>query len=332
MFIFSKFGNTMNINLIEVIEVPRTAREKSEDSIFHIMVRSISEVNLFRTDNDKKVYLNLIKKYQDLYHFKIYAYCLMDNHAHLVIDVNGADISSIMHCTDFCYARYFNKVYKRHGHLFQDRFKSKIVKSDRYLRVVIGYVHNNPVDLQGYNSNPEKYSFSSLPVFLNMQKDPSGLLDQNFINSFFRLNVKRSNDEMAISQDDYLKFVNACNDPKMKDEVDFSGECSEYVSNNTPLIRNFNIALVITYVAEKTGIDSLMIYAKYNRTALKPRAIAAFLLRSLCNCRCGDICRILGNITQSRASSLTRIGLDLVRGSDFYRDIADEFIMTYSSE
>ena len=331
MFIFSKFGNTMNINLIEVIEVPRTAREKSEDSIFHIMVRSISEVNLFRTDNDKKVYLNLIKKYQDLYHFKIYAYCLMDNHAHLVIDVNGADISSIMHCTDFCYARYFNKVYKRHGHLFQDRFKSKIVKSDRYLRVVIGYVHNNPVDLQGYNSNPEKYSFSSLPVFLNMQKDPSGLLDQNFINSFFRLNVKRSNDEMAISQDDYLEFVNACNDPKMKDEVDFSGECSEYVSNNTPLIRNFDSSLVISYVSEKTGIDSFMIYAKNNRTSHKPRAIAAFLLRSLCNCRCADICRILGNITQSMASSLTRTGLDLVLGSSFYKEIVDEFITTYSS-
>ena len=64
----------MNINVIEVIELPRTAREKSDDSIFHVMVRSISEVNLFRTDKDKTVYLNLIKKYQDLYHFKIYKF------------------------------------------------------------------------------------------------------------------------------------------------------------------------------------------------------------------------------------------------------------------
>ncbi|MBP1744990.1 MAG: transposase IS200-family protein [Firmicutes bacterium] len=311
--------------------MPRTAREKSDDSIFHIMVRSISEVTLFRTDKDKKVYLNLMKKYQHLYHFKVFAYCLMDNHAHFVIDVNGADISDIMHCTDLSYARYFNKVHKRHGHLFQDRFKSKIVKSDRYLRTVTGYIHNNPVDLRGFKANPEKYSFSSLPVYLNLQKDPFDLLDYNFINSFFRLNVKRLNDGMSISREGYLKFVNNCTDPEKKKEFDFSGECSEYVSNINPLIRKFDINIVINYVAEKTGVESLLIYAKNSRSALNARAIAAFLLRSLCNCRCSDICRILGNITQSRASGLTRIGLDLVINNILYRDMVDEFISTYSS-
>jgi len=311
--------------------LPRTAREKSDDSIFHIMVRSISEVTLFRTDKDKKVYLNLMKKYQHLYHFKVFAYCLMDNHAHFVIDVNGADISDIMHCTDLSYARYFNKVHKRHGHLFQDRFKSKIVKSDRYLRTVTGYIHNNPVDLRGFKANPEKYSFSSLPVYLNLQKDPFDLLDYNFINSFFRLNVKRLNDGMSISREGYLKFVNNCTDPEKKKEFDFSGECSEYVSNINPLIRKFDINIVINYVAEKTGVESLLIYAKNSRSALNARAIAAFLLRSLCNCRCSDICRILGNITQSRASGLTRIGLDLVINNILYRDMVDEFISTYSS-
>jgi len=311
--------------------LPRTAREKSDDSIFHIMVRSISEVTLFRTDKDKKVYLNLMKKYQHLYHFKVFAYCLMDNHAHFVIDVNGADISDIMHCTDLSYARYFNKVHKRHGHLFQDRFKSKIVKSDRYLRTVIGYIHNNPVDLRGFKANPEKYSFSSLPVYLNLQKDPFDLLDYNFINSFFRLNVKRLNDGMSISREGYLKFVNNCTDPEKKKEFDFSGECSEYVSNINPLIRKFDINIVINYVAEKTGVESLLIYAKNSRSALNARAIAAFLLRSLCNCRCSDICRILGNITQSRASGLTRIGLDLIVNNILYRDMVDEFISTYSS-
>lgn len=311
--------------------MPRTAREKSDDSIFHIMVRSISEVTLFRTDKDKKVYLNLMKKYQHLYHFKVFAYCLMDNHAHFVIDVNGADISDIMHCTDLSYARYFNKVHKRHGHLFQDRFKSKIVKSDRYLRTVTGYIHNNPVDLRGFKANPEKYSFSSLPVYLNLQKDPFDLLDYNFINSFFRLNVKRLNDGMSISREGYLKFVNNCTDPEKKKEFDFSGECSEYVSNINPLIRKFDINIVINYVAEKTGVESLLIYAKNSRSALNARAIAAFLLRSLCNCRCSDICRILGNITQSRASGLTRIGLDLIVNNILYRDMVDEFISTYSS-
>ncbi|WDC83583.1 transposase [Caloramator sp. mosi_1] len=57
----------------------------------------------------------------------------MDNHAHFIIDANGADISKIMHFINYKYAMWFNKRYSRHGHLFQDRFKSKIVKDERYL-------------------------------------------------------------------------------------------------------------------------------------------------------------------------------------------------------
>lgn len=65
--------------------------------------------------------------YQENYGFKVYGFCLMDNHAHFIIDVNGADISNIMHSINFKYAQVYNRKHKRHGHLFQDRFKSKIV-------------------------------------------------------------------------------------------------------------------------------------------------------------------------------------------------------------
>ena len=77
--------------------MPRMARVKTDDSIFHIMCKSISEVNLFKDDDDKKKYLSLIKKYKVLYNFKLYGYCLMNNHSHLMIDANGSDISIVMH-------------------------------------------------------------------------------------------------------------------------------------------------------------------------------------------------------------------------------------------
>ena len=57
-------------------------------------------------------------------------------HSHLLVDANGADISKVMHGINFSYAMYFNKKYKRDGHLFKDRFKSKIVDNDRYLKTV----------------------------------------------------------------------------------------------------------------------------------------------------------------------------------------------------
>ena len=122
----------------------RKARLKADDAIFHIMCKSISEVNLFRDDQDKEKYIYLLKKYKKLYNVKIYGYCLMDNHAHLLVDSNGADISKVMHGINFSYAMYFNKKYKREGHLFKDRFMSKIVDNDRYLKTVSLYIHNNP--------------------------------------------------------------------------------------------------------------------------------------------------------------------------------------------
>ena len=66
------------------------ARVKTFDSIFHIMCRSISEVDLFKTQDDKLQYIYYIRKYQKIYEFKVYGYCLMNNHVHMLIDANGS--------------------------------------------------------------------------------------------------------------------------------------------------------------------------------------------------------------------------------------------------
>jgi REP element-mobilizing transposase RayT len=68
--------------------MPRIARQKTDDAIFHVMSRSISELELFKDDSDKLKYLSIIKKYQKLYKFRVYGYCLMDSHVHLIIDAN----------------------------------------------------------------------------------------------------------------------------------------------------------------------------------------------------------------------------------------------------
>ena len=137
--------------------MPRCARVKEKDAIYHVMVKSITEIPLFKKDDDKNEYLNLMKKYQTIYGFKVYAYCIMSNHAHFIIDPRGADISKIMHGLNFKYAQTFNKNNKRNGHLFQDRFKSKIVKTDRYLLILSAYIHNNPLKIKGYEKCPVLY-------------------------------------------------------------------------------------------------------------------------------------------------------------------------------
>ena len=142
--------------------MPRHARIKPKGAIHHVMVRSISEVDMFKEEADKYEYIKILKEYKELYRFNLYGYCFMDNHAHLMINANGADISKIMHGINFKFAQYFNRKHGRHGHLFQDRFKSKVVEDINYLYALSAYIHNNPTVIDGYEDCPEKYMFSSL--------------------------------------------------------------------------------------------------------------------------------------------------------------------------
>jgi REP element-mobilizing transposase RayT len=201
--------------------MPRCARLKSEDSIYHVMVRSISEVDLYADEFDKLKYISLMKDYQKTYEFKVYAYCLMDTHAHFIIDANDSDISKVMHGINFSYAQYYNGVHKRHGHLFQDRFKSKIIKDERYIYALSAYIHNNPADIKGYYDHPERYEFSSLSVYLGLRYDPYELVDDGFI-------LGMLGNRESIARKNYLKLINACSNLKLDLDIEFEKEGTEY--------------------------------------------------------------------------------------------------------
>ncbi len=305
--------------------MPRCARLKDKDAVYHVMVKSITEIPLFKKDDDKNEYLNLMKKYQTIYGFKVYAYCIMTNHAHFIIDPMGADISKIMHGLNFKYAQTFNKNHERHGHLFQDRFKSKIVGTGEYLLTLSAYIHNNPLKINGYEKCPEKYKYSSLKVYLGLEKDDTGLLDEGFIMQMFDQNVKKA-------REDYLKFVYICDDDRIKkEEVEFEDEKTEYKSERKIIVRDFDPKDIAKFIAEETGVNEVMLHIKNSRNTKVARALAALLMRSLCNYRCSDICKFFGNITQSRVSKLCCIGVDIISKDERYRDIINKFIIEHAA-
>lgn len=303
--------------------MPRTARIKTTYSIFHIMCRSISEVDLFKNDKNKLKYMHLIKKYQKIYKFKVYAYCLMDNHLHLIIDSNGADISKIMHSINFCYAMYFNNVNDRHGHLFQDRFKSKIVNNDDYLFKLSAYIHNNPISIKGYENCIERYKFSSLSVYLGLNSDPFNVLDHDYIMSMFGEDIQNS-------RNNYSKFVYKCDDKKFKEEVEFLNDKTEYRSGRRILVRNYKEKDMINFVSKKMNIKEIQLHTKNNRKVIKAKALLAFLMRSLCNSNCTEICKVLGNITESRVSKFCSIAADYIGIDKYFSDCVEEFIKRYA--
>jgi len=303
--------------------VPRAARVKTDDSIFHIMCKSISEVTLFKDDEDKKRYLLLIKKYKTLHNFKLYGYCLMDNHAHLMIDANGCDISKIMHGINFSYAMYFNRKYAREGHLFKDRFKSKIVYSDRYLRTLSLYMHNNPTDIVEYKDSPEKYIFSSLSIFLGKEPDSFNLVDYVFVMSLFGKSLKSA-------RKNYYDLLFRCNEEKLEQEMEFEDEKTDYNGDRNILVRNFKSEDILEFIASKMNISKIHLYTKYSRKFVHAKALAVVLMRSLCNFKSKDISNMLGNITQARVSRLSTIGIGLIGTEEKYENIIGDFIKCYA--
>ena len=125
--------------------MPRRTRIPTGSGVYHIMMRGIEKKNIFIDDEDKKKILNTIIEKRKLEGFKLYAYCVMDNHLHLVMKEEGETVSQSIKRIGTSYAHYFNKKYSRVGHLFQDRFKSEPIRTDPQLLTAVRYIHRNPV-------------------------------------------------------------------------------------------------------------------------------------------------------------------------------------------
>lgn len=298
--------------------MPRLPRIKQDNGIFHVIMRSISDVNLFKTSDDKVEYLKIIKETQHLFKFKIYSYCLMSNHCHFIIDSCGADISKIMHRINFKYARYFNFKYNRHGHLFQDRFKSKLVSDEKYLYSLSLYIHRNPMDIKNYSKSPEKYRFSSLSVFLGIKADEFEILDDLFILSLLSDSLKKAREK-------YLEALLITSKLKDKD-INIKQDKSLYISGKVYINRNYSPNSIINFICNKFKVNKNLIFSKNIREFIHIRALIVTMLRSLCDINIKSICGILGNICASNVSRLSSVGLNLLMDNRNYSKFIDEYV------
>ena len=163
--------------------MPRYARVKSETGIYHIMLRGINKQNIFEDEEDKLRFIDTLGYYKEKSHYVIYGYCLMDNHVHLLIQEMDDPISKIIKRISSSYVYWYNKKYKRCGHLFQERFKSEAIETEAYLLTVLRYIHKNPVKA-GVVKSEEEYFWSSYYDYIGNQ----GITNVDFILRIFSNN------------------------------------------------------------------------------------------------------------------------------------------------
>ncbi|MDR0459535.1 MAG: transposase [Coriobacteriales bacterium] len=140
--------------------MPRQARKPSVTGIHHIWIRGINQQRLFEEDTDYEQFLSILAEAKELSGFELFAYCLMDNHLHLLIRESKEPLGQVFQRIGIRYVQWFNWKYQRSGHLFQDRFMSKPVDSDSYFITVLAYIYNNPV-AAGLCAKSTDYRWSS---------------------------------------------------------------------------------------------------------------------------------------------------------------------------
>ena len=142
----------------------RVSRILSNSGIYHIIIRGVDRQDIFLDDIDRKKFLKELKNGMDEYKYEVYAYCLMNNHIHLLIKDNEGKISKMIQSISIKYVSYFNKKYERAGHLFQNRFVSKCIETEGSLLRVQKYIHQNP-QIAGI-AKTDKYVWSSYKEYV----------------------------------------------------------------------------------------------------------------------------------------------------------------------
>lgn len=111
----------------------------------HVVNRGVERRKVFRSNEDKNKFLEILCKACKIYKVNVHDYCLMDNHYHLFIETASENLSLFMRQINANYAIYFNKKYKRVGHLWQGRYKSWYVVDTNYFYTIFRYIEHNPI-------------------------------------------------------------------------------------------------------------------------------------------------------------------------------------------
>jgi len=162
--------------------MPRQARQISETGFYHIVFRGVNHCNLFEEQEDFERMLHLLANVKSELDLAVPAYCLMDNHVHLLIQEQAAgDVILAMRKLLGPYAYWFNRKYGRSGALIANRYRSSCVESDEYLLTLVRYIHQNPL-VAGIAGRIENYRWSSYGDYV---KKTSSLTDTQFILQMF---------------------------------------------------------------------------------------------------------------------------------------------------
>jgi len=176
----------------------RPLRIEFPGAIYHVTSRGNAKQTIFIDDEDKERFFDMLSMVVERFNWRCHAYCLMENHYHLLIETLHANLSKGMRQLNGVYTQGFNQRYRRIGHLFQGRYKAILVEKDNHLLSLCRYVVLNPMRV-GLVKRPEQWRWSSYKATIGLAKRPAFLTVDWILSQF--------DGRKRVSMEKYRRFV-----------------------------------------------------------------------------------------------------------------------------
>lgn len=220
----------------------RPKRIKSPSGIYHVIMRGINKQLIFESDEDYSKFIKILNQVKKTTEMNLYAYCLMSNHIHLLIGETSESISQIMKRISDRFVIWYNKKYQRTGSLFQDRFRSEIIDSDKRFLITARYIFQNPIKA-GITKKVDDYPYTNYFDYLS---DANSITSTDEIMSFFHTNEL------------FSAFMNCDTEEEC---MEISNESRKYYTDETAL-------KIINEMKPEINLKSLMYYPRNERNSL----------------------------------------------------------------
>ena len=191
--------------------MPRIARKDNETSFFHIIVQGINKEYIFDTSARMEKYIQLLKTNSKKENLEILAYCIMSNHAHILVYIeNISNMSKVMQKVNTVYAMLYNKDKKRVGYVFRDRYFTQPILNETQLFNCIVYIHNNPVSAKMVEK-ADKYKYSTYNQYINKEVTDEVLKlifgsSRNYLDAFIQIHMNENVEDVKDIWEDYENY------------------------------------------------------------------------------------------------------------------------------
>jgi REP-associated tyrosine transposase len=273
--------------------------------LYHVIVRGNQRRLTFRSDQDYSAYLDRLEKYRAKFQVRIYAYCLMPNHVHLLLESSSTPLAKFMQGLQQSYTQYFNRRYRKVGHLFQGRYKAIICDKDKYLLALVRYIHLNPVRA-GLAKHPEGYSYSGHGGYL-IQGTPKIIETKPILNL---LGGKKRYERFVLEgmSENHNDEYYAVEDQRFLGDEEFGAEISRQAGETKERKTKTPIEQAFKTVARQTGVAPEVLRGADRRWEItKKRAEAIALLVRKHGYRVGEVAAYLRRDQAHISTMLSRL-------------------------